>query len=103
MMSQPAILNWQKSYGDRGMSFAECALGTFRGRVQKGRCLLLLNDVKIGDHHDFTRDGLRGYSRRRRMAEADRRGRGSAVGRSLGRLVEFQRVRWGGCPSKKVG
>jgi hypothetical protein len=54
-MTNSTILVWHRVYGDRGMSFAECALGTFRGRLHGRRCLLLLNDVKIGDHRDAGR------------------------------------------------
>ncbi len=54
-MSQSTILAWKPVYGDRAVHYAETAIGVFRTRAAGRRCVLSLNDVRIGNHGDAAR------------------------------------------------
>jgi hypothetical protein len=54
-MSKPTILAWKPVFGDRAVHFAETAIGVFRTRAAGRRCVLSLNDVRIGNHGDSAR------------------------------------------------
>jgi hypothetical protein len=66
-------LTWQRVYGDRGLQWAECSIGTFRTRTVGRRVILSLNDVKIGNHGDAAR--ARAQAERLIEAVAEQMGR----------------------------